>query len=241
MERSRCSRSEICGLNGAHMAKGNENASSCIQKCGSICERKKMENNQRLHSNKLIYNQQKNPQNIMDGHSKCEKYTSMNQHQTYNKNSTNVNCVNVRPPNCVRPATWIEGNQLVRDSVVVLFGVRFKFNSTINLWKCSHCKSRAVGTTDHYSFNLFTDFLVVVAALKWSDYISHNAEQFHVQIFFLFKTHHNKIIIKFHSHRVPVVGRLPMHSMEVCKVQLMIFSVVIWLVIQRNRGKTIEY
>lgn len=120
--------------------------------------RKKMENNQRLHSNKLIYNQQKNPQNIMDGHSKCEKYTSMNQHQTYNKNSTNVNCVNVRPPNCVRPATWIEGNQLVRDSVVVLFGVRFKFNSTINLWKCSHCKSRAVGTTDHYSFNLFTDF-----------------------------------------------------------------------------------
>lgn len=47
-------------------------------------------------------------------------------------------------------------------------------------------------------------FLVVVVALKWSDYISHNAEQFHVQIFFLFKTHHNKIIIKFHSHRVPV-------------------------------------
>lgn len=140
----------------------------------------------------------------MDGHSKCEKYTSKNQHLTYNKNSTNVNCVNVRPPNCVRPATWIEGNQLVRNSVVVLFGVRFKFNSTINLWKFSHCKSRAVGTTDHYSFNLFTDFLVVVAALKWSDYISHNAEQFHVQIFFLFRTHHNKIIIKFHSHRVPV-------------------------------------
>lgn len=130
---------------------------------------KQMENNQRLHSNKLIYNQQKNPQNIMDGHSKCEKYTSMNQHQTYNKNSTNVNCVNVRPPNCVRPATWIEGNQLVRNSVVVLFGVRFKFNSTINLWKCSHCKSRAVGTTDHYSFNLFTDFWLLL--LLWSDRI----------------------------------------------------------------------